>query len=135
MVLPIFAVRDAEASVKFYMEVLEFSEMFRMPGESVPIAFAMLAFGQGVSLGLSHMEAPEPKGLGCVLMLYVPEDLDIDAYYDRVRARGANIAQEIADEYWGDRAFGVHDPDGFYLKFCKAIKRMDPDEIVEASKA
>ncbi len=134
MILPIFAVRDALASVAFYYDVLEFSEMFRMPGESTPVAFAMMTRGEASSVGLSQADAPEPKGQGCVIMIYVAEDCDLDAFYARVRARGATITQEIRDEYWGDRAFMVSDPDGYQLQFCKTVRQMEASEIVEAAK-
>lgn len=37
---------------------------------------------------------------------------DVDAVYEAVRASGAEIVREVADEEWGVRRFFVRDPDG-----------------------
>ena len=131
MIIPIFAVNDVAASSRFYTENLEFSELFQMPGDSGPM-FAMIALTPSANIGLSRQDAPEPKGSGSVIMVYVAEETDIDEYYARVKARGTEISQEIRDEYWGDRAFAVKDPDGFFVQLCKTIKQVSPEEVIAA---
>lgn len=37
---------------------------------------------------------------------------DLDAAFERVRASGAEIVQEPADQFWGTRDFAVRDPSG-----------------------
>lgn len=131
MIIPIFAVNDVAVSSRFYTENLEFGEMFQMPGENGPM-FAMVALTPGANIGLSRQDAPEPKGSGSVIMVYVADDTDIDAYYERVKARGTEITQEIRDEYWGDRAFAVKDPDGFFIQLCKCIRQVTSEEMIAA---
>ena len=37
---------------------------------------------------------------------------DLDATFDKVRASGADVVQEPADQFWGTRDFAVRDPSG-----------------------
>src|SRR6478735_5718811 len=135
MVLPILAVSDISKSLHFYTTVLAWETVFTMPGEDGKESFAMVSMGDGVKFGLSAMDAPNPKGQGVVFMCYTADDADIDAYYEACRSRGANVALEIHTEYWGDRCFAVSDPDGYYVKICKTVKQMSPEDIVTASSA
>ncbi|GAA2360231.1 VOC family protein [Saccharopolyspora halophila] len=41
---------------------------------------------------------------------------DVDAAFDRVRAGGAEVVQEPADQPWGVRDFAVRDPAGNLLR-------------------
>lgn len=135
MVMPILAVADTAASIKFYEEGLGFAVTMSMPGENDTISFAIVNLGH-INIGLSLQALDQPKGLGCVLMVYPPEDYDIDAHYEDVKSKGIPIDLELKAEYWGDKLFGVKDPDGYVLHFCKTYKEMTPDEIIaEAAKA
>jgi uncharacterized glyoxalase superfamily protein PhnB len=133
MVLPILAVKDMTASVDFYCNKLGWNNVFDMPTEGGGISFAMVSLREGVMFGLSRMDAPEPKGQGVALMCYIADDSDIDAYYTECMGRGASIAMEIKDEYWGDRCFAVSDPDGYYVQVCKTVKQMAPEDIAAAA--
>jgi catechol 2,3-dioxygenase-like lactoylglutathione lyase family enzyme len=37
---------------------------------------------------------------------------DLDATFEKVRASGADVVQEPADQFWGARDFAVRDPSG-----------------------
>ena len=133
MVLPILAVSDITASVDFYVNKLGWNKLFAMPGDDGKDSFVMVSLREGVMYGLSALDAPSPKGQGVVLMTYVADDADIDSYYGECKGRGATIAMEIKDEYWGDRCFGVTDPDGYYLSICKTVRQVSAEEILGAS--
>lgn len=135
MIIPILACADVETSSRFYTENLEFTEAFRMPGEG-GVGFAMVTLTPTAFIGLSHQPSePDGKGKGVVAMVYVPENCDIDAYYERVRSKGTTITREIVDEFWGDRVFMVSDPDGFSIQLCKTIRSVSPEEMIAASGA
>lgn len=48
--------------------------------------------------------------------LYI-EELDLDAYYNRVRTAGARIVDPLAPRPWGQREFTVEDGAGNWLTF------------------
>ena len=130
MIMPILAVSDMTASLDFYVGKLGWTKTFSMSGEDGQDMFAIVSMNQGVTFGLSAMGAPEPRGTGVVFMSYVAPEADIDEYYAVCQGNGATIAQEIKNEYWGDRCFGVTDPDGYYHNICKTVEAKSPEEIL-----
>lgn len=133
MIAPILAVKDVDASVEFYTQKLGFDHDFSMQGPDGKNTFAFVNMGQRkINIGLSLDPPLEYRGRGVVLMLYVPDETDLDQYYADVQKRGVAIAEPIKDEYWGDRVFTVHDPDGFVLSFCKTVKQVPAEEIAAA---
>jgi PhnB protein len=132
MIMPILAVTNLSSSIDFYTKQLGFDLMVTMPGEDGTDNFAIVNWGQAVMFGLMPQPAPEPRGSGVAFMVYVPNEVDIDAYYAEVQSRGVTIAEEIKDQYWGDRTFNVVDPDGYYLMISKTMQQMSNEEIQAA---
>lgn len=132
MIMPILAVSDLPRSIKFYTETLGFQHTFSMPGPDGVDSFAIVVFSPTVSFGLGVEPQYAGQGAGVDLMVYVPESSDLDAYYASVKAKGANIMQEIKDEFWGDRLFVLTDPDGYKLSICKTVKQVDYADILKS---
>ncbi len=132
MILPMLEVKNYDDSVKFYTEKLGFTSVMSMKGPDGQNIFGFVALG-GSQIGLGHDPKPnvtlsKDRGNGVVLMIY-PDDFDIDAYCEKVKANGVPLVEELKTEYWGDRVFSVKDPDGFYLTFGKTVQTVPPDEI------
>jgi uncharacterized glyoxalase superfamily protein PhnB len=112
-IIPVFHVADADVALKFYTQVLGFEQAFRY-GTYV-----------GVKRGPCelHLTTPgdyqrEPGG-GTA---YVICD-EVDAYYARIKAAGADVKSEPGDRMYGFRDFVVHDPDGNQLSFGRDIEK------------
>jgi PhnB protein len=118
MIFPVLAVKDIDASVKFYTDKLGFKLDFNLAGPDGKNTTAALSLGEGNSMMLSSDAALQNRGQGVVLMIYLPDSKDINAYYQDTQAKGVSITQPIKDEYWGDRVFSLTDLDGYYLSFC-----------------
>lgn len=131
MIMPILAVKDVDASIAFYKDVLGFNHDFSMPGPDNKTSFAGVSLGKA-AFGLSLEPEAAKGGEGVVFMVYVADDADLDAYYAEVESRGAKIEQPIKDEYWGDRVFSLRDPSGYYLSMCKTVRQMSAEEIAAA---
>ncbi len=104
-------VSDLEASVRFYQDLLGMERLKsweRDTGSGV-----ILRAGEGRTIEL--LGAPPGKDYtdrlprGVALWLQVD---DVAAWYERVRASGAVIARDLADDPWGTRSFRLDDPDG-----------------------
>ena len=129
MINPMLAVKDVDASVKFYTEKLGFKHDFSMPGPDGKTFFGWVSLGKA-AFGLQFVPDLDHRGNGVVFMIAVPEDTDIDQYYADVQKKGVNITDPIKDEYWGDRTFSVHDPDGYVLTPFKTVKQVSMEEIM-----
>lgn len=127
-----FLVASIERSVEFYRDVLGFEVTFQTTAPDGKLGHAEVRSGAAAVMFDRLDWAPEaanaPRGNGTNLYFDVG-DADIDAYYERVRGRGADVAQEIHDQFWGDRHFVIRDPDGYHLSFAKKIRDVRPEEI------
>jgi PhnB protein len=132
MIMPILAVKDVDASIAFYRDVLGFNHDFSLPGPDGKTSFAGVSLGKA-AFGISLEPEAAKGGEGVVFMVYVADDQDLDAYYAEVQGRGAKIDQPIKDEYWGDRVFSLRDPTGYMLSICKTVRQMTMEEIAAAA--
>lgn len=124
MILPLLKVKNVDASVKFYVEKLGFNNAFNMQGPDGVNAFAFVDLGKP-TIGLSlTQDANTGVGQGVEFMIYVGDDTDIDAYYADVQKKGVKIEKALATQYWGDRTFTIHDPDGYVLTMSKTVQTM-----------
>lgn len=57
------------------------------------------------------------------LFVYVP---DVDAHYERARARGARPESEPKDMPYGQREYGLTDPEGHRWWFATPLKQQSP---------
>lgn len=121
-IYPLLTVADIAASLAFYRDVLGFTVTSEVPGDdgrlihgSVSHGDADLMFGP-VDAGA---EPSDDAPLGTAVMLYIGVDdaTDLDPFFARVKATGTRVIQEPTDEPWGDRVWGVLDPDGYRLFF------------------
>jgi len=39
----------------------------------------------------------------------------VDAWHDQLKVAGVPIARSLVDNPWGDRSFGINDPEGVRL--------------------
>jgi PhnB protein len=130
MIAPQLAVKDVDAAVEFYTKKLGFKHDFSMPGPDGKNAFAWVSWGDTTAFGLSLVTDLEHRGNGVTFMVYVPEGMDIDTYYADVEKNGVNIVEPIKDQYWGDRTFTVHDPDGYVIIPTRVVKMVSMEEAM-----
>ena len=106
-IIPVFQVKDVDASVRFYTEVLSFTQSFRY-GTYVGLRIAECElhicppgdYGPGVGGGNAYIICDE-----------------VDKYYSRIKAAGATLKIEPGDRMYGMRDFAIFDPDGNQLSF------------------
>ncbi len=125
-VAPEFFVRDVDASVAFYVDVLGFTLVRAEPDGGVPSTFAVVVRGAAefmlaheAFLGSETRAAlPYPRAAGVDVRLMVE---DVDAVYAGVVAAGGRIVLPLKDQEYGLRDFIVADPDGFRIRFAQRI--------------
>ncbi len=108
-VSPVFHVSDLERSIRFYKDILGFTESFRFG------AYVGLNLGEvtlHVTVGADG-DYRRPIGGGTV---YIFCD-SVDSFYESITSRGATPNSAPSDAAYGMRDFVVHDPDGNQLSF------------------
>jgi uncharacterized glyoxalase superfamily protein PhnB len=66
-------------------------------------------------------------------MIHVHLKDGIDAHCARAREAGAEILQEPADQFYGDRTYRARDPEGHVWNFGQTVRRVSREEAEEAS--
>ncbi len=129
--------KDVQALFDYLTQVLEFTPNFRVRRAEGGSVFAGVSWGppqtgQRLVLGdvhealhghydhgeFGHAMEQHPLGTGVVMYFYVD---DVDAYYRRIVAKGAQIDEPPTDQFWGERTISVIVPEGYYFTFAKAI--------------
>ena len=128
--VPELACNDAQASRRFYVDVLGFSVLYERPDQG----FCYLVRG-GVELMLEQTtkltwatgELAYPLGRGMHFQIMTG---DVERLYRRCLDAGVRIFRELEDawyraddEYVGQRQFVILDPDGFMLRFAEELGR------------
>lgn len=127
MIMPMLAVKDVDASIAFYKDVLGFETQMALPDATGKNVFAIIMLGSdNIGLGARDIENP---GQGVGFMVYIPEANDLDVLYASVLAKGITPTMELKTEYWGDRLFEVKDPDGYLISMCKTVEQANMDVI------
>lgn len=134
--------RDMARSVAFYRDVLGFALAEAWPDRDRPMWASFVLDGQAIMLGAAMDAAdvdercgddPETAaamkemaaefdanvpGAGVNVYLRVP---DVDAYHALVKKRGAPGVTTPKTQFYGQRDFGLRDPDGYRLCFYTPV--------------
>jgi uncharacterized glyoxalase superfamily protein PhnB len=117
-IYPAVRYQDAKAAIAWLTRVLGFEAHEVCPGEGESIAHAELKLGGNlIMLGSVKPDAygRSPKDLGGATgSIYIALDTsaEVDAFYSRAKAAGAEIVRELEDTDYESHEFGVRDPEG-----------------------
>ncbi len=116
-VFPVLRYTDAPAAIAFLVNAFGFQAKSDHRTPDGAVAHADLALGPSVvgvsSAGKSPGDSPWARvRQGLYLVVEDP-----DAYYERARAAGADVATPIADQSYGSRDFTLRDPEGHLWGF------------------
>ncbi|MFJ6795319.1 VOC family protein [Streptomyces sp. NPDC091268] len=130
-VVPHIMVADAAAAIDFYRRAFGAVEEFRLdrPGGGVlhaeiRVADAVLMLGDTSDGPFSA--PPELGGTSVALHVFVP---DVDALAARAAAAGAELIQEPADQFHGDRTAILRDPSGHLWVFLTHLEDLAAQEV------
>ena len=132
--IPELACSDAEASKKFYVDILGFSVLYERPNDGFyylvrDAVELMLEEVSAETWKSAELERPYGRGMHFQIKIDHVEDL-----HDRFAQKGVTIFRGIEDtwypadeEYIGQRQFVLLDPDGFMIRFAENMgKRKEP---------
>jgi lactoylglutathione lyase len=106
---PIIATPDMARALGFYRDLLEGEIVYQFPPDGDPV-YVGLNIGDGhLGIGLAADAAGGAGDRRFALWVYADS---CDEAVDRLRAAGATVTEEPADEPWGERVARVLDPDG-----------------------
>jgi uncharacterized glyoxalase superfamily protein PhnB len=122
MVIPSFRYKDAHAAIDWLESVLGFVRHAVYDGPDGTVAHAQMTFGETgmIMLGSASNENPAahlmvtPGDVGMRVTsptyLVVSDCLPV---WEKVKAAGASVSQELKTMEYGGKAFSVVDPEGY----------------------
>ena len=108
-VFPILTTPDMASALRFYRDLLEGEVEYQFPPQGDPGYVGMNIGGAHLGIGLAPDAAAGAEGQRFALWVYADS---CDEAVERLRAAGANVTEEPADQPWGERVARVLDPDG-----------------------
>lgn len=113
-------------AIDWLTRVFGFTEYYRY-GE--PVSGAQLLLGNACVMvrqaGIGQ-KSPAQLGYGTQSLTVFVED--VGAHYERVKASGAKIVEELHETEYGERQYGVEDVDGHHWLFSRHAKDVAPEE-------
>jgi lactoylglutathione lyase len=123
-VTPNLIVRNVEASLKFYSQILGLEKAITVPEQS-PYVFASVSNG-AVEIFFNDQKAVAADypnlaaSIGGSLTLYMEVDR-LQDILDRVQKAGAKISMPVTDQFYGMKEFAFEDSDGYTITIAQKM--------------
>jgi uncharacterized glyoxalase superfamily protein PhnB len=113
---PAFVVKSVPDAIAYYCDRLGFEETFRY-GD--PVFYGGVCRGE-VTIHFAAASSTKRQPGHNALNIFVT---DVDAIYDELKGRGADLLNEVKDRPYGMRDFDIRDSDGNGLCFGMGTKK------------
>ncbi len=124
-ILPHLAYRDVPAAIDWLTKVFAFTEHYRY-GDSDG---AQMHLGDAwIMLSKVRPGRNSPAQLGAWSQSLTVFVEDVDAHYARSKSLGANIVEELHETIYGERQYGVDDPEGHHWLFSLHARDVNPED-------
>jgi uncharacterized glyoxalase superfamily protein PhnB len=117
-VTPYLLYEDGEAAIDFATRAFGFREVDRQTGGAGGLHAELEVRGGRIYLGQPPSGFQNPALVGRTSSVYVLVD-DVDEHFERARAAGAEIIEELTDTPFGHRRYGCRDPQGHEWFFAQ----------------
>ena len=111
---------DAEASIKWYCDVLGFAVAQRWDEDGFR-GGTVVQGGATFNIGQDDWKLGRDRKKGQGVRFFITTADDIDGYAKGITSRGGTIDHEPKDD-WGFRAFAITDPDGYKITVMRPLK-------------
>jgi len=137
--VPYLLYKDVGKALAFLRKAFGFTEWGdRFSGEDGTIMHAAVQISKGgeiLMMGCPGAKFKNPKKLGTATqLLYINVD-NVDKHFARARKAGAKIVTKLEDTFYGDRRYGVADPEGHQWYFAQHVRDVSSAEMQKAAKA
>lgn len=113
-------VADLRRSVAWYRDVLGFTEGERWEEGDTVLGQQLKAGAVDLMLNQDDFAKGHDRHKGEGVRVWWSTSQSLDALADTIRAKGAKLDYGPDETPWGDRAFGLTDPDGYRITVVAA---------------
>ena len=128
-ITPYLLYEDVDSALEFLARAFGFEEQVRFTSDAGYVNHAEMRLGDAaIYLGDPGDHYKNPKRLGQETVgIYVLVE-DIDAHYERAKAAGVEINEQLTDKDYGDRRYTATDQEGHVWFFAQTVRQVEPEE-------
>lgn len=115
-------VNDLERSLSFYRDAIGFSVRQTFEREGQLMAVSLIAGEVRILLTRDDGAQGLDRAKGVGFSFQITTEQNIDDLAKRIQSRGVILDDEPKDYRWGQRAFRLHDPDGFKMTISSIVE-------------
>jgi PhnB protein len=119
----------AAETMEWYKKAFGAIELARNLGPDGKVMHGELQIGNSRFMVNDVMQGKGPKALGGSPASFWLYSDDSDAAFKRAVGAGAKVAMPIEDQFWGDRAGSVVDPEGYSWWLATRKQDYSPEEL------
>ena len=106
-----------------------FVEHYRYGEPGGPVQGAQVCLGDAwIQLAVARDDRASPAQCGRRTQSLTVFVADVDAHYDRARAAGVAIVEELHETVYGERQYGAEDLEGHHWLFSRHARDVSPEE-------
>jgi uncharacterized glyoxalase superfamily protein PhnB len=129
--------RDPKAALKWLENAFGFETVMVITDAEGNLGHSEMRHGNGLLMigneWTDDHKSPASIGRKNTQTVHVHLDEDIDKHCARARAAGAEIIQDPATQFYGDRTYRARDPEGHIWTFGQTVKQVTREEAEKAS--
>ena len=129
--------RDPKAALKWLEKAFGFETVMLITDAEGNIGHSEMRYGDGIVMVGNEWSADHksPASIGGknTQTVHVHLTEDVDKHCARAKAAGAEILQEPADQFYGDRTYRARDPEGHIWTFGQTVKAVTREEAEKTS--
>ena len=124
--------QDPRAALVWLEAAFGFAPSMVVSDVSGKLVHAEMRFGDGYiivdSEWADHIASPASLGGRNTQSVYIRLKDGLDAHCEQARAAGADIVQEPADQFYGERLYRARDPEGHVWTFTQTLRSVPREE-------
>ena len=127
ILLPHLVYRDVDAAAEWLNKVFGFEEHYRFGGD--PTSGAQMHLGEAwimLTRPKERAASPAQVGRGTQSLTVFVEDLE--EHFERAKAAGASIVEELHETEYGELQYAAFDLDGHHWLFSRHARDVSPEE-------
>jgi PhnB protein len=122
-VTPYLLYEDLESAIDWLARAFGFHERLRQPGPDGKLMHADMKVGDDgvIMMGQMGPQYRNPKRLGQHTQNVYVRVEELDKHFERAVKAGATVLDKPTNQPYGDRRYGVEDPEGHRWYFAQSI--------------
>jgi uncharacterized glyoxalase superfamily protein PhnB len=128
IVLPHIAYQNVAGAIEWLTKAFGFVEHYRYGPHDSPQGAQMYLGNAWIMINSTRPGRASPAQVGHHTQSLTVFVEDVEAHFERAKAAGAKIVEELNETAYGERQFGVEDLEGHPWLFSRHVRDVSPEE-------